>query len=107
MADQHSILLQRSSLGANSPATTPATATAALPVNTLRCGFRIQNASTGILYILFGTGTASSSNYNVALSACTAANDGLGGSFTQSTGVVWTGAVTIGGATPSYAIVEF
>jgi hypothetical protein len=107
MADSRALLVRPSALGPNSPGTTPATATAALPVNTNRQAWRIQNASTNILYVLFGTGTASSSNYHYALTACTVANDGTGGSLSQTADIVWTGAVTVGGTSPSYAIFEF
>lgn len=82
------------------------TATAALAANTSRRGWAIQNASTNTLYVLLGTGTASSTLYHFALKACTGANDGSGGSISQSSGVVYAGVITVGGTSPSYAVME-
>ena len=106
MADARALEVRPSALGPNSPSTTPNTATAALPINANRSSWSIQNAGTNVLYVLMGTGVASSTNYHMALNACTIANDGTGGRFSQLLDLVWTGAITVGGTSPSYAIFE-
>jgi hypothetical protein len=46
-----------------------ASSTALLGVNGARVGASVHNDSTAILYLLLGTGTASSSNYTVQMAA--------------------------------------
>lgn len=77
----------------------------ALPVNSARVGFMIQNQGTNVLYVLLGSG-ASSSVYNIILKGCTGAADGTGGSFAMMTGDVYRGIVTIAGTNPSYSVTE-
>lgn len=61
-----------------------------LAANTSRRGLIIQNTGTTKIYVVLGSGTPTSSVYHIALSACTGANDGLGGVYVDD---VWTGAV--------------
>ena len=90
---------------ANTPSL--ATSTAVLASNQYRQGWQIQNQdNTHELYVCLG-GTASSSVYHFVLKACSAAHDGTGGSFSQLTGIVFTGAITCYSAgTPSYTVLE-
>ena len=90
-----------------SAANTPSlqTSTTALAAGERR-GWQIQNQDTGILKVLLGTG-ASTSVYHFVLKGGTGAADGNGGSFAQSVGAVWQGAITVFSAgTPSYTILE-
>ena len=95
----------RDSLGSGS-VVGPATATTALAANSARTGFMIQNQSTNILYVNFGAVAADSSHYIAILKACTGTADGTGGSLAMMDGNVYRGAVTVGGTSPSYSILE-
>lgn len=88
-------------------ANTPSIATAAeaLAANANRKGWMIQNVGTNPLFVRLG-GTASATVYHVVLKGGTADNDGLGASFSQMDGVIFTGAVTIAGTSPKYVILE-
>lgn len=58
-----------SSTGTASSVASSATSVPLLAANTARKHATIANDSTAILYILFGAGTASTTNYSVALDA--------------------------------------
>jgi hypothetical protein len=88
---------------ANTPAI--ATSTSALAANANRKGWMIQNVGTNPLFVNLG-GTASASVYHAVLKAGSADNDGLGSSFSQMDGVIFTGAVTIAGTSPKYVVLE-
>lgn len=91
----------------SSSANTPAiisTATA-LAANTARKGWQIQNTGTNPLFVLLGTG-ASTSVFHAVLKGGTGASDGLGGSISQTSGVVYQGIITIAGTSPLYVVLE-
>lgn len=94
---------QRDALATNSTSGA-ATSTTALAANSARTYLQIQNQSTNVLYVYFGTG-ASSSVYSFILKACTATADGTGGTY-SSDAVVYRGLVTIAGTNPSYSVLE-
>ena len=81
-----------------------ATATA-LAANTKRIGWQIQNTGTNPLFILLGLG-ASTTVFHTVLKGGTGASDGLGGSFSQFNGAVFTGIITIAGTAPLYVVTE-
>ena len=101
MADSQSIICSKQA------ATTPiiASAATALSANTARAGWSIQNLGQNALYVLLGSG-ASTSVFHFALKASTANDDGTGGSVNQTSGVVYTGIVTIAGTSPRYTVLE-
>lgn len=85
---------------------TPSIATADGEVGTIAAGGKmtLQNCGTGVVYVKRGTG-ASSSSFNWVLSACTAQDDGLGGSCEIADFI---GVVSIdGAATPRVAVTIF
>ena len=69
-----------------------------LNANQNRLELYIQNLSTGILYVKYGT-NASSSSFNFVLAANTASNAGDGGSLSDQ---AYTGIVSVSGITPNY-----
>lgn len=82
-----------------------ASAATALAANTSRLGWQIQNLSTSPLFVLLGSG-ASTTVFHQVLKASTLANDGNGGIMSQTSGVVYSGIITIAGTTPSYTVTE-
>lgn len=80
-------------------------AATALEANTSRLGFMIQNVGTNPLFVLFGDG-CSTTVFHMVLKGGTGAKDGLGASFSQMDGLVYTGKVTVAGTTPSYVVLE-
>lgn len=101
MADRNAVLCQKST--ANTPSV--ASAATALAANPERAAFQIQNLGTNPLFVLLGSG-ASTSVFHQVLKAGTASDDGLGGSFSMSTGTVYTGIVTVAGTSPRYTVLE-
>lgn len=103
------IISWRDSTGLNSNGNTGTggaqTNTTALPANSARTGFQIQNQGTNPLFVYFASG-ASSSVYNFVLKAATGAADGTGGSISMMDGVVYRGIVTVAGTSPSYSVLE-
>jgi len=95
-------------IGLVSTTNTPAiaSATTALVANTGRTGFLIQNLGTNPLFVRFGAG-ASSTVFNVVLAGGTVNDNGTGGLFAQTEGIVYTGVITIAGTGPRYTITEF
>ena len=101
MADRNSILCQKSV--ANTPSIlTDATG---IPSNADRAGWSIQNVGTNPLFVRLG-GTASSTVYHYILKGGTADNDGLGALIAQTTGTVFTGAISVAGTSPKYVVTE-
>ncbi len=101
MADIRAIIAPVSA--ANIP--TIASAATALAANPVRAGWQIQNLGTNPLFVLLGSG-ASTSVFHAVLKGGSAADDGLGGSFSQNTGSVYTGIITIAGTAPRYTVLE-
>src|SRR5271166_1471236 len=76
---------------ANAPSqqTVTSTSGSVLAANNARRELRVTNTGTVVVYLGLGQ-TPTSSAYHVALSACTGANDGTGGSYTSD---LWKGVV--------------
>lgn len=89
--------------GVNTPSI--ASAATALAVNQNRTGFNIQNLGTNPLFVLLGSG-ASTTVFHAVLKGGSVADDGLGASFSQMAGTVYTGIVTIAGTAPRYVVTE-
>lgn len=74
-----------------------------LAANENRRGLIVQNTGATTLYLVLGTGTPTATVYHVALKACTAGDDGLGGVYIDD---AWTGAVqAIGSAGGGTAVI--
>ena len=89
---------------ANTPAIVTSAGTA-IAENVARGAWTIQNVGTNPLFVNLG-GTASSTVFHVVLKAGTGNSDGLGGSISQESGVVFTGAITVAGTTPKFVVTE-
>lgn len=81
-----------------------ATATA-IPANTARIAWMVQNLGQNPLFVLLGSG-ATTSVFHVVLKAGTANDDGTGGSIAQEDGAVYNGIITIAGTSPRYTTLE-
>lgn len=101
MADRNSILCQKST--ANTPSIL--TDTTGIPDNPARAGWSIQNVGTNPLFVRLG-GTASSTVYHYVLKGGTGNDDGLGALIAQTTGTVFTGAISVAGTSPRYVVME-
>ena len=101
MADTQAIIAPVSV--ANTPAII-ATATA-LDANPARAGWMIQNTGTNVIYLRFGAG-ASTTVFHILLKGGSGNNDGLGASYSQMDGIVFTGLVSIAGSSPLYVVTE-
>ena len=101
MADTRMIIAEKNT--ANTPSI--ASAATALSENTARGGWQIQNLGTNPLFVRMGSG-ASTTVFHVVLKGGTGNDDGLGGSFSQFDGTVYTGIVTIAGTSPRYTVTE-
>lgn len=77
----------------------------ALSANTNRKGWQIQNVGTNPLFVLLGSG-ASTTVFHAVLKGGSANSDGLGGSISQTSGVVYTGQITTAGTSPLYVVME-
>lgn len=100
MADNR-MLVRKST--ANTPAIgADATAIAA---NGNRSSWFIQNLGTNTLYVRLGA-DATTSVFHYALKAGSVNDDGTGGSVGESSGVVYTGIITIAGVSPRYTMKE-
>ena len=82
-----------------------ASAATALAANEARCSWSIQNLGQNALFVRRGSG-ASTTVFHHVLKAGTANDDGLGGSYAQENGVIWTGVVSIAGTSPRYTVTE-
>jgi len=101
MADRIAIIAPMS--GANTPSV--ASDATALAANAVRGGWQIQNQGTNALFVLLGSG-ASTTVFHMVLKGGTGAKDGLGASYGEDGGSVYTGIVTVAGTTPSYTVLE-
>ena len=90
-------------LNSNTPAI--ASATTALASNPARAGWLIQNLGTNPLFVRIGA-SASTSLFHVVLKGGTGNDDGLGASFSQTEGTVFTGEISIAGTSPRYVVTE-
>lgn len=81
------------------------TDTTGIPANPHRIAFSIQNLGTNPLFILLGAG-ATTSVFHTVLQKGTGNDDGTGGSYSQESGVVFTGTVSIAGTSPRYVVTE-
>ena len=81
------------------------TGTTALAANPNRILWQIHNVGTNPLFVLLGTG-ASTTVFHAVLKGGTGANDGLGASWSMTTGTVYTGVITVAGTSPSYVVTE-
>ncbi len=68
-----------------------------LAANEARIGFTIQNVGTTAAKVRFGSG-ASTSVYHIVLKGGSADGDGLGASFSMTSGAVYNGIITFFGA---------
>ncbi len=102
MADLRAIIAPVST--ANTPSIVTSAGTA-LAANANRGGWRIQNLGTNPLFVLLGSG-ASTSVFHLILRAGTGADDGIGGSFEQFDGAIYTGIVTVAGTSPRFVVTE-
>lgn len=76
-----------------------------IPASSTRRLWHIQNVGTNPLFVNLG-GTASSTVYHFVLKGGTGDSDGNGGSVGQSSGVVFTGAITVAGTSPKYVVLS-
>lgn len=101
MSDSRGIICVKQT--ANTPS--KQTGTTALASNPARAGWMIQNLSTNALFVRLGAG-ASTSVFHIVLKAGAGADDGSGGTVSQTSGTVYTGVITIDGTSPSYVVME-
>lgn len=101
MADVQNIVAQK--WLANTPAIL--SSTTALALNANRGSWGIQNLGTNPLYVLLGT-PCSTTVFHRILKGCSVQDDGTGGTIDESTGVVYTGIITIAGTSPRYVVLE-
>lgn len=101
MADVQNVIAQKQT--ANTPAIL--SVDTALADNPKRGAFQIQNLGTNPLFVLLGDG-ATSSVFHAVLKGGSINDDGLGASFSQSNGCVYTGKITIAGTSPRYTVLE-
>jgi hypothetical protein len=94
---------QTSIATANTPAII--SSATALAANQNRHGWQIQNVGTNPLFVLLGSG-ASTTVFHAVLKAGTGASDGTGGSISQTSGVIYTGLISVAGTSPSYVVLE-
>lgn len=76
-----------------------------IPSNAVRAGWSIQNVGMNPLFVRLG-GTASSTVYHYVLKGGSADSDGLGAMVAQTSGAVYTGAISVAGTTPKYVVME-
>lgn len=88
--EAHIVARQRNAASVAAQTSVGAVAGQILAANDDRRGLTIQNTGTTTIYLVFGSGTPTTSVYHVALAAGASANDGLGGLWTDD---AWIGAV--------------
>jgi hypothetical protein len=76
-----------------------------LTENQDRRSWHIQNLGTNPLYVRLG-GTASSTVFHVVLKGGTTNDDGEGGTFSESSGLVYGGLISVAGTSPRYVARE-
>lgn len=81
------------------------TDTTALAANADRRGWQIQNVGTNPLFVRLGA-DASSALFHAVLRGGSTDSDGLGASWAQMSGVVYTGVVSVAGTSPKYVVTE-
>jgi hypothetical protein len=101
MSDIYGIIAQKGV--ANTPSIL--SAATALASNTARGAWMIMNSGTNPLFVLLGSG-ASTTVFHAILKACAGQDDGSGGSVSQTSGVVYTGIITVAGTSPRYVVME-
>lgn len=101
MADRIAIIAPMTT--SNTPAIV--SAATAIVANGQRGAWSIQNLGTNPLFVRFGAG-ASTTEFHVVLKAGVGADDGNGGFVSQSSGIVYTGIITIAGTSPRYTTWE-
>lgn len=74
---------------------TVTTSAVLLAQNLSRVGWQIQNISTTVIFVLYGAGTASATNYTFALPACGTAGDGSSPIYRD---IQWQGAIQFAAA---------
>lgn len=74
-----------------------------LPSNPARIGFGIQSVGTTTVYLQLGSG-ATATVFHMVLKGGTGNNDGLGASFSMTSGAVYTGPVTFFGASTARVV---
>lgn len=86
---------------------TPAILTDAtgIAANSDRRAWSIQNTGTNPLFVRLG-GTASNTVFHYVLKGGTGDSDGTGGSVSQTSGFVYTGAISVAGTSPKYVTME-
>lgn len=86
---------------------TPAIAsdTTVLAANPARAGWLIQNQGTNPIFLRLGSG-ASTTVFHMILKGGTGTDDGLGASYDQTIGIIYTGVITIAGTSPRYTVLE-
>lgn len=103
----HGVIHQSTAPTADTATGGARSATTALNANGKRTSWGIKNVSgSNPLFIKFGE-SASTSDYHTILAPGSGAADGLGGSFEQTAGNVYSGIVTVAGTSPQYSIFEF
>lgn len=91
---------------ANTPAIlTPTTGDTILAANTARIAFSIQNLGTNPLFILLGAG-ATTSVFHTVLPAGSGTDNGTGGTYSQESGTVYNGAISVAGTSPRLVVTE-
>lgn len=88
----------------NTPAILTSAGTA-LASNTERLGWSIQNLGTSPLFVLMGPG-ASTTVFHEVLKGGTGTDDGLGSTFGETSGTVYTGIITVAGTSPRFVVME-
>lgn len=101
MADTRAIIAPKAE--SNTPSI--ASAATAIALNGARGAWQIQNLGTNPLFVRLGA-AASTTVFHAVLKGGTGNDDGLGGSWGQSDGVVYTGIITIAGTSPRYTMME-
>lgn len=96
-------LVQQTSY-ANTPAIVTSAGTA-LASNKERIGWSIQNLGTNPLFVLLGP-SASTTVFHEVLKGGSGNDDGLGSTYGQMSGTVYTGIITVAGTTPRFVVLE-
>lgn len=102
MADRIAIIAPMST--ANTPSILTSAGTA-LAANRQRGAWQIQNLGTNPLFVLLGSG-ASTTVFHAVLKGGSVSDDGLGASFSQDSGCVYTGIITVAGTSPRFTVME-